>query len=59
MSKRPRASASQGEPNLKKAKKGSEAEALARMAEVLPPGAKEQEREEEEEEEEAVPTLRS
>ena len=59
VSKRPRASTSLGEPSLKKAKKGSEAEASARMPEVILPGAEEQEREEEEEEEEAVPTLRS
>ena len=55
MSKRPRASTSQGEPDPKKAKKGSEAEASARMPEIIPHGAKEQEKEEEEE---AASTLR-
>ena len=55
VSKRPRVSTSQGEPSPKKAKKGSKAEAPARMPEVIPPGAEEQE---EEEEEEAAPTLR-
>jgi len=49
-----RASASQDEPSLKKAKKGSEAEVSARMPEKIPHDAKEQE---EEVEEEAVPTL--
>jgi len=44
---------------LKKAKKGSEAKAPARMPDVIPPGAEEHEVEEEEEEEgEATPTLR-
>ena len=57
VSKRPRASAFQGEPSSKKAKEGSEVKALARMHEVIPPGAEEQ-GEEEEEEEEEVPTLR-
>jgi len=55
VSKRPRASTSQGKPSPKKAKKGSEAETSARMPEIIPPGAEEQE--EEEEEEEAAPTL--
>jgi len=59
VSKRPRASASQGEPSLKKAKKGSEVKTLTQMPEVIPPSAEEQEGEEEEEEEEAVPTLHS
>ena len=48
VSKRHRASTSQGEPSSKKVKKGSEAEASARMPEVIPPGAEEQEEEEEE-----------
>jgi len=48
-------SASKGEPNSKKARRESEAEAL--MPEVVPPGVKEQGEEEEEEEE--VPVLRS
>jgi len=55
VSKHHGASTSLGEPSPKKAKKGSEAEASARMSEVIPPGAEEQE---EEEEEEATPTLR-
>jgi len=55
VSKRPRASVSLGEPSSKKAKKGSEAETLARMPEVIPPGA--EEHEEEEEEEKGIPTL--
>ena len=59
VSKRPRASASLGKPSPKKAKKGSKAEALAWMPEVIPLGTEEQEEKEEEEEEEAVPTLRS
>ena len=54
--KHPRASAFQGKPSPKKARKGSEAEASARMPEVNSLGAEEQEREEEEEE--AIPTLR-
>ena len=53
--KRPRSSASQGEPSPKKARKGSEVEVSAQMPEIIPPGTKEQE--EEEEEEEAVLTL--
>jgi len=57
VSKRPRATTSQGKPSPKKAKKGSEAEAPARMPEVILPGAVEQE-EEEEEGGEATPTLR-
>ena len=56
MPKRPRASASQGEPSPKKARKGSEGEASARMPKIIPPGT--EEREEEEEEEEVVLTLR-
>ena len=54
--KRPRVSASQGEPSQKKAKKGSEAKASAWMPKVIHLGAEEQEGEEEEEEE-AIPTL--
>ena len=38
--KRPRSFASQGEPSPKKARKGSEAEASARILEVIPPSAK-------------------
>ena len=56
MSKHPRASTSPGEPSSKKAKKGSEVEASARMPKIIPHGAEEQEVEEEEEE--AAPTLR-
>jgi len=48
--KHPRASASYGEPSSKKARKGSEAEDLARMPEIIPPSTEEQEEEEEEEE---------
>ena len=59
MPKRPRAATSHGEPSPKKAKKGSEAEALTQMPEIIPHSAEEQEEEEEEEEEEAVLTLRS
>jgi len=47
VSKSPRASASQGEPNLKKVRKGSEAAVSAHMPEELPSGAKEQKEEEE------------
>ena len=47
--KRPRASASQGEPSPKKVRKGSEAEVSAQMPETIPPGTEEQEEEEEEE----------
>jgi len=54
MSKRPRAPTSQGKPSLKKTKKRYEAEASARMPEVIPPDA---EKQEEEEKEEAAPTL--
>ena len=55
MSKHHRASTSLGEPSPKKAKKGSEAEASARMPKEIPPGA--EEHEEEEEEEKGIPTL--
>jgi len=54
--KRPRASASQGEPSPKKVRKGSEAAVSAQMPEIIPYGTEEQE--EEEEEEEAVLVLR-
>jgi len=54
VSKRPYAPTSQGEPNPKKTKKESEAEASARMPEVIPPDAEGQE---EEEEEEVAPIL--
>ena len=56
MSKRPRSPTSQGEPSLKKAKKGTEAEDSAWMPEVISLSAEEQE--EVKEEEEASPTLR-
>ena len=59
MSKCPYASTSQGEPIPKKDKKGSEAEPLTQMPEIIPPSAEEQKEEVEEEEEKAVPTLRS
>jgi len=49
VSKCPRASTFQGEPSPKKARKRSEAEASARMPEIILPGAEEQEEEEEEE----------
>ena len=54
MLKRPRASASQGEPSPKKARKESKAEVSTQMPEIIPPGTEEQE----EEEEEVVPTFR-
>ena len=56
MAKRSRGSASKGEPISKKARRESEAEASARMLEIIPPGTEEEE--EEEEKEEAAPTLR-
>jgi len=56
VAKRLHGSTSQGESSPKKAKRGSKAEALARMPEVVPLGAEEQE--EAEEEEEALPILR-
>jgi len=49
----PRASASKDEPSQKKARKGSEAAALAQVPEIIPSGVEEQE----EEEEEAVSNL--
>ena len=49
MAKHSHGSASQGELRLKKARRGSEAEAS--IPEVVPPGVEEQEEEEEEEEE--------
>ena len=42
MSKCLRGSTSQGEPSLKKVKRGSEAEVLTQMPKVVPPGAEEQ-----------------
>jgi len=48
VSKRPRASASQGEPSLKKIRKGSEATVSAQIPEVLPSGMEEQEEDEKE-----------
>ena len=50
MPKHPRASASQGEPSPKKARRGSEAEVSALMPEIIPSSIEEQEEEEEEEE---------
>jgi len=41
VAKRPRGSTSQGEPSLKKAKRGCEVEVLTQMPEVVPPGAEE------------------
>ena len=55
MSKRTRASASEGEPSRKKTRKGSEAVASTQVSEIILSGIEEQK----EEEEEAVTTLRS
>jgi len=55
--KHPRASASQGEPSQKKARKGSEVAVSSQIPEVIPSSTEEQEEEEEEEEEEVASFL--